>query len=345
MCFFISLLGSSAIAREPAVLQLSIQQIGGTASLRGMAVADAETAWASGTEGTVLRTADAGTTWQKIDIPRTSELDFRDIQVLRGGEVLLMSAGPGAKSRVYRSKDNGKTWDLRLTCTDEKGFFNAFAFWSQAHGILVGDPVDGRLDIRLTDDGGLTWQSVDAKNRPELKDGEYGFAASGTNLETNGDSNAWIATGGSVSRIFRSTNRGQTWEAAASEVTSGEPSAGVFSIAFQDATHGVSIGGDYKKPEEDVGNAAFTTDGGKSWTTSKSRMPHKACVKWISENACLAAGRTGIALSLDRGLTWKPVSDESFYTLGVHRDSVSGRAIIFGAGADGRVAKMESPVK
>jgi photosystem II stability/assembly factor-like uncharacterized protein len=48
----------------------------------------------------------------------------------------------------------------------------------------------------------------------------------------------------------------------------GPDSAGIFSIAFRDATHGVIAGGDYKHPNDDGPNLAFTEDGGKTWTLS-----------------------------------------------------------------------------
>jgi hypothetical protein len=46
----------------------------------------------------------------------------------------------------------------------------------------------------------------------------------------------------------------------------GPDSAGIFSIAFRDAQHGVIAGGDYKRPKDDGPNLAFTEDGGKTWT-------------------------------------------------------------------------------
>ena len=48
----------------------------------------------------------------------------------------------------------------------------------------------------------------------------------------------------------------------------GADSTGIFSIAFRDPLHGVIAGGDYKKPNDDGPNLAFTDDGGKTWTLS-----------------------------------------------------------------------------
>jgi photosystem II stability/assembly factor-like uncharacterized protein len=83
------------------------------------------------------------------------------------------------------------------------------------------------------------------------------------------DPNIWFATGGKAARVFHSSNRGQTWQVFNTPLTHGPDSAGIFSIAFRDATHGVIAGGDYKHPEQDGPNLAFTNDGGRTWTLSK----------------------------------------------------------------------------
>src|SRR4030088_3438163 len=85
------------------------------------------------------------------------------------------------------------------------------------------------------------------------------------------DPNIWFATGGRAARVFHSTDRGQTWQVADTAILHGPDSAGIFSIAFRDPTHGVIAGGDYKHPDRDGPNLAFTTDGGKTWTLSPLR--------------------------------------------------------------------------
>jgi photosystem II stability/assembly factor-like uncharacterized protein len=82
------------------------------------------------------------------------------------------------------------------------------------------------------------------------------------------DPNIWFATGGKVARVFRSADRGKTWEVFNTPTLHGPESAGIFSIAFRDALHGVIAGGDYKHPNDDGPNLAFTEDGGKTWTLS-----------------------------------------------------------------------------
>jgi hypothetical protein len=85
------------------------------------------------------------------------------------------------------------------------------------------------------------------------------------------DPNIWFATGGRAARVFHSTDRGQTWQVTDTPIFHGPDSAGIFSIAFRDAAHGVIAGGDYQHPDRDGPNLAFTTDGGKTWTLSPLR--------------------------------------------------------------------------
>jgi photosystem II stability/assembly factor-like uncharacterized protein len=83
------------------------------------------------------------------------------------------------------------------------------------------------------------------------------------------DPNIWFATGGKAARVFHSPDRGQTWQVFDTPIIHGPDSAGIFSIAFRDPLHGVIAGGDYKHPDQDGPNLAFTNDGGQTWTLSE----------------------------------------------------------------------------
>ena len=74
-------------------------------------------------------------------------LDFRGIHAIDAHTVYLMSAGPGDKSRIYKTSDAGEHWTLQFTNPDPKGFFDAIAFWDAQHGIVVGDPLEGRAEV------------------------------------------------------------------------------------------------------------------------------------------------------------------------------------------------------
>jgi len=146
-----------AIASICSAQTWTAQPSGSTASLRGVSAVNRTTAWASGTAGTILRTTDGGVTWTPAAPPDTTALDFRDIEATRNA-VYAMSAGPGDKSRIYKTTDRGAHWTLQITNSDPNGFWDAIAFWDDRHGIVLGDPIDGRFTILVTSDGGATWQ-------------------------------------------------------------------------------------------------------------------------------------------------------------------------------------------
>ena len=96
--------------------------------------------------------------------------------------------------------------------------------------------------------------------------GRASFAASGTCVATEGQRNAWIATGGSTAaRILATTDGGNTWNAYDTPLVS-NPSAGAFSVAFRDAYHGIVGGGDLDPADPNNAGTATSRDGGRTWT-------------------------------------------------------------------------------
>src|SRR5690349_1885460 len=90
------------------------QESGTRARLRGLSVVSREVAWASGTGGTCLRTADGGKTWGARTVAGASDLDFRDIHAVDADTASLLSIGAGEKSRIYKTTDGGTTWALQF---------------------------------------------------------------------------------------------------------------------------------------------------------------------------------------------------------------------------------------
>src|SRR5262245_57165815 len=83
---------------------------GVTARFRGVSAVNERVVWASGTNGTVMRTTDAGATWQPLKIPNTDKLDFRDIDAIDDRTAFVLSIGPGDQSRIFKTSDAGTTW-------------------------------------------------------------------------------------------------------------------------------------------------------------------------------------------------------------------------------------------
>ena len=251
-----------------ATAEITEQKSNTQENLRGVSAVSSSVVWASGTHGTFLRTTDGGTTWEVGHVPGAESFDFRDVEAFSADLAYLLAAGPGEQSRIYKTTNGGKNWALQFTNKDPKGFFDCVAFWDRDHGIAVGDPVDGKFQLIKTVNGGKEWKPIPPEKLPPAMEGEGAFAASGTCIAVQGKKNVWFVTGGSAARVFRSSDAGETWSVIETPIVHGSASAGIFSVAFSDAKHGVIAGGDYKQPNKDVASVATTSDAGKSWKLS-----------------------------------------------------------------------------
>ncbi|MFQ5677660.1 MAG: WD40/YVTN/BNR-like repeat-containing protein, partial [bacterium] len=279
-----------------------------------------------------------GATWQVRRVQGADSLDFRAVQAVDEKTAYLMSAGPGERSRIYKTSDGGETWELQFTNDFPDGFLDGIAFWNKEIGVAYGDPVDRHLFIIKTRNGGSTWDRIPPENIPPAMEGEYGFAASGTGVVVVGEAHAWIGTGGTVARVFRSMDQGETWSVASTPIASGQ-AAGIFSLAFQDSENGVVVGGDYQKDDLANRNIALTKDGGKTWALIKA--PHnvgfRSCVSYSSAKSILVTvGTSGSDYSTDFGRTWSRIDTSSYHTVTFSESGQVGWA----AGASGRIAKL-----
>lgn len=309
-----------------------MQSSGTTASLRGIHAVGGGVAWASGTNGTVLRTEDSGYMWQSCSMPPGADkLDFRGIWAWDANTAIVMSSGPGDQSRIYKTIDGCSHWKLLFTNPEKQGFYDALLFLDNKRGIVLGDPAHGdshinpaeggyfTFRVRVTNNSGDSWVPV---VDPEFKqpgrnlqplDGEAFFAASNTSMST---CNGWLWIGTSRDRVLRknlATVGFQAalcagaldpfshscgipwldWQSASVPLTSGNASSGIFSLAFRDEQHGMAVGGDYTKPNESAGTATWTADGGQHWTAAtKPPRGYRSAVAWDADAKAWIAAGT-----------------------------------------------------
>src|SRR2546423_3340438 len=187
---------ASAAPMSSDHLTWQLTPTGVTAQFRGLSAVNRNVAWAGGSQGTVLRTTDGGTSWQNVSPPGVSDLQFRDVEAFDAQNALILAIGPGEASRVYRTTDGGAQWTETFRNTDPNAFYDCMAFFDRRHGLAMSDPVDGKFRILSTSDGGSSWSVVSNAGMPAALDGEFAFAASGQCLTVDGDRDAWIASGG-----------------------------------------------------------------------------------------------------------------------------------------------------
>jgi len=329
------ILSSVALAQS-----FTVQNSATTENLRGLSAVSPSVIWASGTHGTYLRTVDGGTTWVAGHVDGAGNLDFRDVQAFSADEAYLLAAGPGDQSRIYGTVDGGKNWVRQFTNPEPKGFLDCMSFWDRTHGIALGDPVNGEFDLIKTDDG-EHWQPLADGAGPRSLAQEGAFAASGTCLVTQGTSNVWFVTGGFAARVFRSSNRGQTWSAADLPLVKDNASSGAFSLAFDGQGRSVIGGGDYQHAERSP-TLTYSDDGGITWQNlALGQQSYFSAVAIDPGNRrhLLAVGsaHAGYADDLGSGF-WK-----AWWDLNLNAATYTGTGDAIAVGPQGKIVKFSLP--
>ena len=131
-------------------------------------------------------------------------------------------------------------------------------------------------------------------------------------------------------------------------IASGSDSAGPFAVAyrypittgvceecgFSENSRFIAVGGDYTKPTDTAGTAAWSSDGGWTWTAPTS-LPHgyRSAVQWSeSLKAWIVAGTNGSDISRDDGKSWQPLDDGNWNAL----------SLPFVVGPNGRIARLQT---
>jgi photosystem II stability/assembly factor-like uncharacterized protein len=366
----------------PASAQWEIQSAPTTADLRGIDNVGKGVVWASGSDGTVLRTVDEGKSWVRCATPPDAEhLDFRGVQAFDADTAIVMSSGKAALSRIYKTTNACQSWTLVITNPDKDGFWDSIrATLSEDRksidSTIAGDPVRGsftlfNLIISLSThgshivglprdlcrlqrsrqlplpidpclrsifdrearveapvlEGGAAQAKRDKENllrhhaNPAPLKGEALFAASNSSIANHSDT--WISpdiafvTGGPSGARFLHyrgwpcAGLGCTyWRVTKIPLGIGD-SAGAFSIAVradrEGSWLGVVVGGDYRKPDSDINNSAFSKDEGKTWNPSET-PPHgfRSAVAYdAATKTWITVGPNGTDISPDDGRNWR----------------------------------------
>jgi photosystem II stability/assembly factor-like uncharacterized protein len=326
------------------VPQLVARTSGTIALLQAVSAPSARIVWVSGHSAAVLRSTDGGATWTTLAVPGAEgdSLQFRDVFAVDAETAYVLAAGPGVRSRIYKTTDGGTSWMRQFTNPDSTAFYDCFAFWDGASGIAFSDAVSGHFIVRRTTDGGAHWDRIPDDALPAARKGEGGFAASGACVVTLGDRFAWIGTGAAdTARVLRSTDGGGTWRVAATPIRGGS-TAGLAALAFSDTLHGVALGGDVADPNARGANVAVTADGGATWRAA-TPPPFTGAVYGAAAvpgrpGALVAVGPRGMAYSVDAGNSWVGLDTLAYWSVGFGSGK-TGWAV----GPRGRITEIRLP--
>jgi photosystem II stability/assembly factor-like uncharacterized protein len=339
--------------------QWVVQSSNTTADLRGIHSVDGKMAWASGTNGTVLRTVDGGEHWQACAVPPGAEkLDFRGIQAFNAKTAIVMSSGKGDLSRLYKTTDGCETWKLVFTNPDKDGFWDAIQF-SGVQGTVLGDPVNGEFEFWSSMDAGDSWSKglyfprsliAGLMHRGPAPKNEGVFAASNSALFFNVRQIVFVTGSPSGSRLFLAEHIASVGDGGSggSVVTlplaTGSESAGAFSITSSDWNRWVVVGGDYRKPGDPSGSAAYSVNPGDRWHPATT-MPrgYRSAVAWDADaKTWITVGPNGTDISTDNGKNWRALRPDVARGEAADADrNWNALSLPFVVGPKGRIGKRD----
>jgi len=340
--------------------QFDLEESHTTASLRGIHSVGEGVAWASGTDGTVLRTLDGGALWQPCTTPPGAEkLDFRGIQAFDRNTAIIMSSGKGDLSRLYKTTDACRTWHLVFTNPDKEGFFDALRRVTSKQLFLLGDPVDKKFSMFLSGDAGSTWFIADDPGLDAQK-GDGAFASSNSSLTAQGPFLYFVTGGGASAHLYNTAVKCDptkpnlpcpvAWTRSDLPLATGTPTSGAFSVAgrmdtnLSGKSHSifVAVGGAYDKPEMSVSTSAFSTDSGGQHFQPAMIPPHgyrSSVVYNPTTNVWITVGPNGTDISRDDGRNWTPLKPAANQPPDTDKNW-NALSLPFVVGPHGRIGKL-----
>ena len=314
----------SGLAANKGVGQISIG-INDNTAIWGMAINDDGSIYDAFT-----RSTNGGNTWEAGTFNAGSGLS----QIFAiDADVCWAVFNTNADQGLYKTEDGGVTWVKKGGVYGAGSFANVIHFFNDNDGFAQGDAVGGEYELYVTTDGGETWTPIDGANIPDPTAGEFGITG---NYCAVGD-NIWFGT--NQGRIYRSFDKGYTWEVSLTAFGNAEV---VSSIMF-DELNGFAFRSYLNMGVEPVFNE--TTDGGVTWTEFNTSGPSFARYFYIvpgTTNTVIGSAMDetagmGISISEDSGHTWTEISSGYPFMASAWLDLETGWCGTFstGSGTDG----------
>lgn len=236
--------------------------------LFGIHAFDANTAVATGEFGTIMKTEDAGQTWDTEFLVTGEDITFHDVTFVGSNGWAV-----GQNGRIMKSTDSGDSW-LPL----DSGISNTLIsvrFESSQNGWVTG----GSGTLLKTTNGGETWEDISISTGNFVQSvyftsEDVGFATVSTTTQNVVVSNP----------IYRTDDGGETWTGLTTE-----NNYSVYDIQFLDEDHGwaASYRGIFR-----------TNDGGETWD-----FTHVSNLNMRFFGIHIRDDQTGVAVD-DLGRVW-----------------------------------------
>lgn len=335
LIFFLSLCWTGTVIAQKTATVSTIAE-GTKGSLRGLSVVNDKVIWTSGSNGTVGKSVDGGKSWKWLHVKGFEQRDFRDIEAFDATKAIIMAVD--APAFILKTIDGGDTWKVVYENGTTGMFLDAMEFWNDQSGIVIGDPIAGKIFIARTFDGGATWKEIPDRYKPTVDSGEAFFAASGTNVRVLDKDEAVMVSGGLSSRLFVRDQKIKLPLLQGSTTTGANSIAVLDKKKYKGGNTMIVVGGDFNNPSSDSLNCFISHNRGKTWNRpATSPTGYRSCVEYISENSVVTCGINGVDFSEDGGQNWRNISATGFNTV---RKAKEGKALYL-CGGNGRIGKLE----
>jgi hypothetical protein len=217
-------------------------------SIRGMALPNMNTIWASGSKGSIALSVNGGTHFEWMQVPGYETRDFRSIHAWNEKEAIIVAVA--APAVILKTNDGGKSWYKVYENADTLMFLDAIHFKDANNGLVVGDPIGNTIFLLNTHDKGEHWKEVPAGYfKTPLEKGESFFASSGSNIAQLSKDD-FLVSGGLRSRLWINGS------AMDIPILQGGTSTGANSMAISPNRNNIMIvGGDFQKDTSRLQNA------------------------------------------------------------------------------------------
>lgn len=307
------------------------------ALIQAFSEADDGALWAGAHDGTWLRSTDGGATWDVGVVAGHEDLQFRNLAAFDASTAVLVSAGTGDASRIFRTEDGGASWAETFALDEPEGFLSCAAFVDRERGIVFGDTFDESLHILRTTDGGRSWERISGEGLPAPLDDEGGFAASGTCAASGEGETIHVVTGNAeTARLLTSDDAGATWRATDLPLDAGASRGAATLTPRPDGTM-FAMGGTIGAGAQGE-RVARSLDAGSSWSTEDNLSfdgPVYGSDFVPGGSRVAAVGPGGLGISPDLAGSWRTVSEETWWS--VHFTSATTG---FVGGPGGRLARI-----
>ena len=304
----------------------------GNVSLRGLSVVSDSIVWASGSKGTVVRSLDGGKSWERMAVKGFERRDFRDIEAMNAETAIIIAIDTPAI--ILKTTNGGKDWKVVYQNNTLGMFLDALAFWNEKSGIVIGDPIDGKIFLASSMDGGESWRDIPNQLAPVAEEGEALFAASGSNITQLNEQEAVFVTGGKKSRLFIRDRKIDL------PLLQGQTTTGANAIAVWNEHNMVIVGGDFSKDSLREGNCVMVRNKGKKMILPKiPPFGYRSSVTYLNEARLITCGTSGVDVSEDGGMRWRNISATGYHAV---KKAKKGNAV-FLVGGSGRIAKCYWP--